>query len=381
MTKKELETAKKFITSNNSFYSDLIHGIVPKADSVIKYELILLYFQLNIKFLRELNLHHLISLLEGQNFVLENEYILYDSNPISLSSLIETIQKIEDYKYKRNSHKVVSLYPQTPSQNDEEIKKYPDCKVISFNRVKREVFSNMTERSIVYERTIIVNPDTLPYIEDVNRNFLELLEDMIKKYLSGTIENYNLNYLKVLYSYLSLYPFTTYLQGKIPVPFANLSLPQNEIGLRKSTYQDEYIKELEKSVKQISHHKMALRHRQSEISFESINGSREITKLEEGILRSDNQLFNYLFELYMIKSSPEIYNENLLKYVVASFIQGNIEINQLFQNPVIRMFYIENNQTKFYCAMRLDTLMNLLSPDKALELIGDVKKLKKEIEV
>ena len=83
-----------------------------------------------------------------------------------------------------------------------------------------------------------------------------------------------------------------------------------------------------------------------------------------------------MFTMYILKTSPELYNSNLLNYIVKSFEKGYIEINRFFSNPIIKLFYIEDNDTRFHSSMRLDTLSNIIDFESILSII-DGKRLKK----
>ena len=85
-----------------------------------------------------------------------------------------------------------------------------------------------------------------------------------------------------------------------------------------------------------------------------------------------------MFTMYVLKTSPELYNSNLLNYIVKSFETGYVEINRFFSNPIIKLFYIEDNETKFHSSMRLDTLSNIIDLDSILSII-EGKRLKKEV--
>ena len=51
----------------------------------------------------------------------------------------------------------------------------------------------------------------------------------------------------------------------------------------------------------------------------------------------------------------------------------------MFENPLIKIFYVKNKKVEFHCTMRLNTLMNLVDSNKILNLLTEGKKLKKEI--
>ena len=66
-------------------------------------------------------------------------------------------------------------------------------------------------------------------------------------------------------------------------------------------------------------------------------------------------------------------------YITKSYQSGTIEINRFLANPIIKLFYIKNNQTEFHCSMRLDTLFNLINSSYLLEKTSEQKKLKLEV--
>ncbi len=381
MTIKELETAKKFIHSNNSFYSGLISGKIPTIDTPLKLELILLYLSTNIEALKSLSLFNIIELISSQDYILDDETINFRGTIISIDYLVTITDKVEGYKKrKHNVEKVIDISNYREWKEPTHIAQ-TNAKVIPFDKAKKDIFLTMRDRANIYERTNIIDKDTKPYLEEVRTTFQELLDDMLIKLINDNLRTYNFNYLKVLYSYLSLYPLTRYLVDKVDIPFERITLPQDKIGLRKTTYANSYIYELENLLSQINGHKLSLVLRKQYLTELTTTTSKEINKIEENITAIDKEALARLFELYLIKTSPDVYNENLLRYIVASFEQGNVEINKLFKNPIVKLFYIEDGKTMFYCALHLSTFTTLLDSKQLLELLSKGKELKREVKL
>ena len=55
--------------------------------------------------------------------------------------------------------------------------------------------------------TTDVTSKTKPYIRETKDNYLALVNDIVHRAITDTLDNYSIKYLKVIASYLQLYPF------------------------------------------------------------------------------------------------------------------------------------------------------------------------------
>ena len=268
-------------------------------------------------------------------------------------------------------HDIIEL----PHQKNKDKK----CKVYNFTTLKKDNYFTMRERSYIFERELMLDKHTLPYTEEVRKDFCELINYMIIDLLNDDITKYNIVYLKVLYSCLNLYPFTVYLKDKVSVPYEKLTFSQNEIGLRKTTHNNSYINEVENKIINLERTRQATKIRKITLEKSVQTTNKEVVKLQRKLFHIENEIVRLGVGIYIFKRTPEIYNENLINYIFNSFLQGNIEINKMFENPLIKIFYVKNKKVEFHCTMRLNTLMNLVDSNKILNLLTEGKKLKKEI--
>ena len=249
MTVKEFNTFKKFVVSNNSFYN-VINNEEIVLDSTIKIELIIYYFTLNKEYLKQLDSpckELYFSIIEDHNYIIEDDYLLIDGIPITLETLIDLVNKIEQNK--QDPIGKVIYFTNSNINREPKIIRPQKGQIIHFREVQKNIFYTTLERALIFERTINVNQDTLPYINRTKNDFIALMNDMILRALNSNLNGYNVKYLKVLAAYLNLFPFMVYAKNKKTLPFEELNLPQSDIGLRKTTINNPLIDEIEKKLK------------------------------------------------------------------------------------------------------------------------------------
>lgn len=379
MNEKELSTLKNFIKSNNSFSNALTKNKYPTIDIYLGTELVVLYFKL-LKVI-PLNLSSyeidLIHALVSNAFTIKEDKINILKEDLPLTYFINLINKIEQQNKLKNHNRLIYL-----NKFSEEIspsKELIGGKIINFRDYINNPSLSMRERSYIFESTTKVTPDTTPYIEETNNNFIELLNELIIKILNSKIYECPFINLQILGAYLTLYPCVEYAKNKCTIPFHLLQLPQNEIGLIKTTYQNDFILELESYLLGLDQKKRKCLTELSSLQGNSYINEEKIKKIRNRLDDIDKEKFNMSFNYYLIKFSSEIYNHNLLDYINKAFLQGNVDINYLFKNPTLKMFYIDDGIVEFYCAMHLSTLMNLLNHQVLLDKLEPAKKLRLEV--
>lgn len=380
MTQRELDTLNKLVISNDSFCNALSIGITPILNSTIKIELILYYLTLNKEYLSNLNnpsKELYLSLIENHSYIIEDNNLLTENFIITLESLISLVNEIEHSKTEPNGK--VIYFINANINHEPKITLPQKSQIIQISDAQKNIFYTSFERAIIFERTTRVNQDTLPYINRTKHDFVALMNDIILKALNDNLEGYNSKYLKIIAAYLNIFPFTVYAKGKKEIPFSEIELPQNEIGVRKLTINNPLIDEIEKQLALLikRENRLFLERERFELDF-SVS-TKVLTRIEEELMEIEKEKSNYFLSLYALKKSPEIYNENLLTYITKSFHSGTIEINRFLANPIIKLFYIEHNKTEFHSTMRLDTLLKLINPDNLLSKISTQKSLKMEV--
>lgn len=378
MSSNELNTLRNFINSNNSFCNALRNEAPLYLDSTIKIELIIYYLTLNKPYIKQslgTEADIFTSLIESQDFILTGDTLVFNGLTFNLEYLINIVHKIEESKQLSYSKKIIYLKPNKEPKAPKPLKK---AQVIQISEVRRGAFYTALEKGLVFERTLRVNDDTINYINSTREDFKELMNTIIVKSLSSNLDEYDRKYLKVLSSYLNLYPFTTYLRGKKTVPYSELSLKQNEIGLRKTTHNNSFISELERKIELLIKREAFLERQIENYEADISVSNRILTTTEQELLSIKKEKLAYFVELYNLQHTPEIYNENLLSYLASCYEAGYVEINRFFQNPIIKLFYVDNERVEFHCSLRLDTLINLFDSSHLLSILEDQKKLKIE---
>lgn len=376
MTIGELNTLKTLVVSNNSFCNALKGRPPYNLDNPLIVELIIYYLTLNKEDLINLDISNkdlYLTLVEEQNYIIENDYILIDETIIPIDSLKELVNQIED---KKNNHPNRVIYFTNSNVNKEpKIHRPQKGQIIHFKEAQRNLFYTTLERAMIYERTTEVNFETLPYINRIKYDFVALVNDIVLKAINSNLDEYNPKYLKVVASYLKLYPFLTYAKNKANLSYSDLSIPQREIGLRKMTYDNDLIDDIENKLALLIKREERLVYEREKYERDFSINTNVLIHIEQELIDIEKQKTDYFVKLYLLRTSNEIYNENILKYLTKSFEQGYIEINRFLANPLIKSFFINDDDTEFYSIIRLDTLVNLFDPNILLEQLEPQKRL------
>lgn len=374
MSSKEKVTAKEFISSNALFYNALKNEDKIYLDSNIKIELIIYYLTLNKDYLNKVLGENdiIISLIETQNFILEDNSIIFNGMSLSLEYLMNLVSKIEESKHS-SSEKILFVNYKSKPKISQPIKK---AQVIQMSDINHRIFYNAIEKEKTFERTLSVNEENINYIKNIKRDFKDLMEDIIIKALFSNLDNYDKKYIKVLSAYLNIYPFTTYLRGKENIPYSSLNLHQNEIIIKRTTYNDSRITELERKIKLLIEQQSFLERRIEKYEADETVSNRILTTTEQQLYSVEKEKLSSFIELYNLRHTPEIYNENLIEYLARCYENGYILINRFLQNPIIKLFYLKNDYVSFYSAMRLDTLIDLFNPSYLISQLEEEPKIK-----
>lgn len=269
MTQKVQNTLRNFISSNNAF-CDALRKDQIYLDNNIIFELIIYYLTLNkniLHMLPEQDRYYLNEIIHKQNFTIENDKILVGDTSLSIAYLREIVLEIEE-KLKPsikgkvmylNDHsikdfKVVTTHYQTSSR----------LKVIPFEASKKSTYYTLVNREVEYERTTRINSKTRPYIKESKDNFIALVNDIVHKALTSNLDDYSIKYLKVIASYIQLYPFTTYLTNKKTVPYEVLTIDHNKIGIRKTTHTEPELNRLKRELRNLLRYQQQLEYEQEQ---------------------------------------------------------------------------------------------------------------------
>lgn len=381
MTQKVSNTLRNFITSNNAFCAALKQDQI-ELDNNILLELIIYYLTLNknvINMLPEQDRKLINELINKQNFYINNNHIVVGETPISLSYLRQIVLELENQI--KPSLRGRIMYFQDLSTKDLRMRstRYtPSSKlrVIPIEEGKKNTYYTLVSREIEYERTTKVNPRTKPYIKESKDNYIALVNDIVHKALTNNLDNYSIKYLKVIASYLQLYPFTTYLHGKKRVPYEVLTIDHNKIGIRKTTYTEPEINRLRRELNSLLRYQQQLEYEQEKEVHDEHIKPHQLTITEQAILNVDKAKLKTILEIYELEHSPNIYNKNLIEHLALSFEEGTISINRFFANPLLRIFLIDDDTSYFHCSIHLDTLFNLIDTNQLLDELEEQKILR-----
>lgn len=362
MDKKEYSTLINLSKSNNSFYNVLKNNNEIYLDIYIKTELIILYFKLNREYLtniKEVDYYFICQLMKG-NFIIVDNKIVIEEELFDVEYFINLINQTDKSKQQESSSKIVKL--NIPPKKEHKVKQSKP-QIIDLSEYQRALYFTMKEREFMFEENNEVTRETLPFILKTNSYFRDLLNYLITILLSKNPSSCDKTYIELLFFYLALYPFVNYAKDKIYIPFEKANLPQNEIGLKKSTYNDDYLRSLELENKELEVKKASLQFQKTNIENYSSNYNAKIERIDAHISAIEAKQMDNYYNHYAYRHTNEIYNNNLYTYLITSFEQGNVSINEMFQTPVIKFFSINDTKVEFYCAMHLHTLIHLTSTE------------------
>jgi len=288
---------------------------------------------------------------------------------------------LKTYALSKKENNIINLIP---SNRVYDYKKASEANIISFKLDDIYPQFTMSERFYLFENTLRLDKYTTPFVNENNHTFIELINHFILNFLSAKVNNPLKNHvleLKIIYAYISMYPYLSYTNNKIEINLESLNIPQNEIGLVKSTYQDDYALILKNELESIQRELMKYTKQRKILesynipSIEAIsNIKKKIAFLERSYREKELKYDNYIHHQSVYKLGTR-----LLTFDDFSLDdeQGNINISKDEFDPTIRIFFLEKAEVKFYCAMRLETLIHLINPQTLNSQLTSDKTLNK----
>ena len=375
MEEKKFETLKNFIKSNKSFLSALNNNSYPNLDIYTKYEIYLVYFRANLESIQKRNpslAEKIMELLNSTNYYITEDRLEINGTIYPLSYLDNLLNEIEQIK---KEPILINISPSYPSDNYFSKRTKEPCKIYSFKDYEHFSLYEMSERSLIYQYTFRVDKSTIPYIDKVRKNFNTFISFITYHLLKNDLKEVGIKDLQILYSYINLYPLLNYGKDLINFPYEQLTIPQNKIGLSKTTISNPEILKLKNNLQKITLQKSNLVNRLNILSLNLPKGHPKIDLITIQIRELEKQELEILYEIYSLSHYEHIYNPNILNYLYRSFCLGCVDVNNFFNNPFFKIFYIKNSNTEFYCALRLDTLIELLDNDQVLKILNDQPRL------
>ena len=381
MTQKVHNTLRNFISSNNAFCDALKQEQIYIDDNILL-ELIIYYLRLNksaLNILPEQDRYLMNELINRHNFYISNNKVVIGEHEVSITYLKHLVLELDSQISPLQKGRIIYLHDISTKELRIRSHQYTTgakLRVIPFDDTKVTTYYTHVDREREYEITSKINPKTRRYIRETKDNFIALVNDIVHKALTNSLDDYSIKYLKVIASYLQLYPFTTYLNGKRKVPYEVLTIDQNKIGIRKTTYSNPELNRLKRELISLLRYQQQLEYDQErEVHDEHIK-SHQLTLTEQALLNIDKDKLRTMLEIYELEHSPSIYNKNLIEHLALSFEQGTVSINRFFANPLLRIFLNDSENSYFHCSIHLETLFNLVNTNQLLEELEDNKILR-----
>ena len=381
MTQKVHNTLRNFISSNNAFCDALKQEQIYIDDNILL-ELIIYYLRLNksaLNILPEQDRYLMNELINRHNFYISNNKVVIGEHEVSITYLKHLVLELDSQISPLQKGRIIYLHDISTKELRIRSHQYTTgakLRVIPFDDTKVTTYYTHVDREREYEITSKINPKTRRYIRETKDNFIALVNDIVHKALTNSLDDYSIKYLKVIASYLQLYPFTTYLNGKRKVPYEVLTIDQNKIGIRKTTYSNPELNRLKRELVSLLRYQQQLEYDQErEVHDEHIK-SHQLTLTEQALLNVDKDKLRTMLEIYELEHSPSVYNKNLIEHLALSFEQGTVSINRFFANPLLRIFLNDSENSYFHCSIHLETLFNLVNTNQLLEELEDNKILR-----
>ncbi len=381
MTQKVHNTLRNIISSNNAFCNSLKQGQINIDDNIL-FELIIYYFTLNKKYLYLLpdqDRTIIQDIINKQNFYIERDKLFIGDNPISLAYLKQIVLELEEKIKPLHCGKILYLHELSTKNlkiRDHNYTPSTKLRVIPLDENRKSIYYSQVEREVEYERTTKLNAKTRPYIRESRENYVALVDDIVHKAITNNLDDYSIKYLKVIASYLQLYPFTTYLHGKKTIPYEVLTIDHSKVGIRKTTHTEPELNRLKKELIRLVRYQQQLEYEQEKEAHDESVKSHQLTITEQALLNVDKVKLQTMLEIYELEHSPSIYNKNLIEHIALSFEDGTLSINRFFANPLLRIYLIDTEHTYFHCSIHLETLFHLINSNQLLDELENQKVLR-----
>lgn len=355
-------TTLQFINSNKSFYNALYTSTFLYIDFNIQVELIILYFNINRDYINNLELtdQDIINSLLNNNYTIQNNRLIVSSTIIPLSKAISLVKKIKDFKELQNNDKVIYLNF-NPEKKEVKTSKKVSI-VIPISKYLHHFGSTLSEKAYLLEMTQHLDKDTLPFVNINKKNTKDAISKIIEKIILDNLNQCSLVESSLIYAYLNLYLTLDYAKEEYEPHLQDLNINQAHIGIAKTTYNDEEINQILKKLLTIKEEELNLIRRINLLKNNPYNNFK-INLLKANLQEFLHKQQQLLFDLYLKTHSKDIYNKNLLQYILKSIYQSNFYLNYNYDDPLIKFFTINKDKIEFYCALHLSTLVNLITTD------------------
>lgn len=206
-------------------------------------------------------------------------------------------------------------------------------------------------------------------------NFKRFINEVVINCLNGLRDKVSLKELSILNAYINFFPLFNYGASLVEFPFERLAIAENEIGIAKITYDNKEVVDANKKYNKVKDKIEEVSYQEALAVGSEYADAQMLYRLRRKLSTLKEEEVELLYQIYELTHLEHIFNPTLLKSVLESFINGTVDINTLFNNPVLRLFVIKDNVTKFYSAMHLDTLLNLIDNDTILEVLNSDHRL------
>ena len=376
METSKIETAKSFIGDNIKY--------LDSTSPLIKIELIILYFNINIDYIKQIDhpfKNIILNNIITNKFTISDESLLVGEHFIlDLKDLYNLVDLIE---IKRLDNQVI------PSNNmDLKVYRIKRKKNSNILKLESRVLQSLTidEQREYFERSLSID-HTKSYRSQTEYNFSNDISTSIRALLNH--KQPEINNRELIMSLISLYPLL-YMKDQEDLPYSELPMPKYEICLRKSTYTDPKINSLEEYIQKYYNmaHNIIISSNNYGYDYEDgveyleYNPSGKEVTLDQIITQNRLNRLNMAMqkksiELFHAKYEDSTYTENYLDNIIKCIRYNGVELIKNTTEPIVILYYIEDNEVKFYSKLHLKTLKKLIPNTTILGVLEEQLILKK----
>lgn len=353
----EYQTFIECLKSNKSFL-DAIESKEVTLDFNLQIEIILLYLKTNYSIIEELGLKQLELLKDiiiNDNYVIENDSLVYKGNIIPLSYFINIIKLVKNY---------------VPKQLDNIIK-FPGSKIVNIRNTPRkegEIIDfvprtgkqkSYNELSSIFNANLRVTEEIEQYIEETEDNFSDFMDTIIDGVIENNINELNKTSLHTLVGLLDVYALSYYHHHDSEF-LNNIILPNAKINLTKCNFQNAEMKEYERKIE-----KLQMKMNNVDIREKALHYYKKLSDVRYRAFESQkeiigNEIMALIAENYTVRNRPYIYNPHLIENLIKSITDKHVELNTKSANARLKFFNVEGDEAVFFATIHLSTLTNLI---------------------
>ena len=372
MTTTYTQTARLLTKDNTQLQQE------QQVSSNINIELIMLYFHINKDLLLK-STHPLASIIVNKllthEYVIEDDHIVGTDFTLSIDTLLGVINYLEEIR---------------PTKNAEPLN---DCEIKPYTIQDRGATVHLNGLTLKEQREMV---ERFLNATDMTSNYITRTTEVFNDKASTTIVNLLSNQpteelpRELIIALMNLYPML-YIKDRIEVPYDGIPMPKYAIALRTSTYDDEYVNAVEANIQRIYATAISLIKRTKKYGYVYEDGE-EILEfnpaklpltpdeiiIQNRLKKLNAEIHHQSSELYFYKLEDRVFSKNYLDNIIKCIQYNGIELTYMDGEPIVILFYIENNKVKFHSKLLLRTLQKLVPLDTIANILQEAQVLKKE---